>query len=223
MSVRVGDGVRQFVFIDIAGENAFFIRKQLEGMEQFAFVVVQLRFQGEGRVAFVQVGQEFGDEGHFGLGFLVAAACLAFAGRKSFFHGGDIRQNEFRVDDVNVAQRVHGTEFVDDVVIVKAADYLHDGVHFTDVRQELVAQAGAFRSALDQAGDIHEFNKRGDNFFRTGHVGEHLQAGIRDCYHTHIRVNGAERIVGRLGLACPGDRIEESGFADVGETYNTCL
>lgn len=52
-------------------------------MEQLAFIVVQLRFKGEGGIAFVQVGQEFGDEGHFGLGFLVAAACLAFAGRES--------------------------------------------------------------------------------------------------------------------------------------------
>ena len=184
------------------------IREFLEGMEQLAFIVVQLRFKGEGGIAFVQVGQEFGDEGHFGLGFLVAAACLAFAGRESLFHGGDIRQNEFRVDDVNVAQRIHGTEFMNDIIIVKAADYLHDGVHFTNVRQKLVAQAGAFRGALDQAGNIHEFNKRGDDFFRTGHVGKNLQAGIRDCYHTHVRVNGAEGIVGRLGLARPGDRIE---------------
>ncbi len=82
------------------------------------------------------------------LASFVAAACLAFAGRESLFHGGDIRQNEFRVDDVNVAQRIHGTEFMDNIIIVKAADYLHDGVHFTDVRQKLVAQAGSFRGSL---------------------------------------------------------------------------
>lgn len=53
---------------------------------------------------------------------------------------------------------------MDDVVIVKAAHHLHDGVHFTDIRQELVAQSGSFRGALDQAGNVHEFNERGDDF-----------------------------------------------------------
>ena len=112
---------------------------------------------------------------------------------------------------------------MDDVVIVKAAHHLHDGVHFTDIRQELVAQSGSFRGALDQAGNVHEFNERGDDFFRAGHVGKHLQAGVRHRDHAHVRINGAEGIIGRLGLAGSGDRVEEGGLADVGETYNTCL
>lgn len=45
---------------------------------------------------------------------------------------------------------------MDNIIIVKAADYLHDGVHFTDVRQKLVAQAGSFRGSLDQTGNIHD-------------------------------------------------------------------
>ena len=221
--VRIVDGVRQFVFIDVAGKDAFFVRKELEGMEQLAFVVIQLRFKGEGRIALIQVGQQLGDEGHLRLGFLVSAAGLALPGGKPFVHGGDVRQNELRIDDFNVAQGVHGTKLVDDVVIVKAAHHLHDGVHFTDIRQELVAQSGSFRGALDQAGNVHEFNERGDDFFRAGHVGKHLQAGVRHRDHAHVRINGAEGIIGRLGLAGSGDRVEEGGLADVGETYNTCL
>ena len=203
--------------------DAFFVRKELEGMEQLAFVVIQLRFKGEGRIALIQVGQQLGDEGHLRLGFLVSAAGLALPGGKPFVHGGDVRQNELRIDDFNVAQGVHGTKLVDDVVIVKAAHHLHDGVHFTDIRQELVAQSGSFRGALDQAGNVHEFNERGDDFFRAGHVGKHLQAGVRHRDHAHVRINGAEGIIGRLGLAGSGDRVEEGGLADVGETYNTCL
>mgnify|MGYP000650737988 CR=1 FL=1 len=112
---------------------------------------------------------------------------------------------------------------MDDVVIVKTADHLHDGVHFPDIRQELVAQARAFRGPFHEAGNVHEFNERGNDLFRAGHVGKHLQACVRHGHHAHIRVNGAEGVIGRLGLAGSGDRIEEGGFADVGETYNTCL
>ena len=46
------------------------------------------------------------------------------------------------------------------VRILKTADDLHDGVHLADVREKFVAQAFALRRAFDEAGDVHEFNRR---------------------------------------------------------------
>jgi len=40
------------------------------------------------------------------------------------------------------------------VGVLETADHVDHGVHFADVRQELVAEAFSLRRALDQPGDV---------------------------------------------------------------------
>lgn len=47
-------------------------------------------------------------------------------------------------------------------------------------------------------------------------VGQRLETGVGHCHHTHIGVNGAERIIGAF-RACIGDGIEQGRLADVGQ------
>lgn len=117
---------------------------------------------------------------------------LALPGGKPFVHGGDVRQNELRIDDFNVAQGVHGTKLVDDVVIVKAAHHLHDGVHFTDIRQELVARPAPSEAPLTRPAMSTNSMSVGMIFSEPDMSESTWQAGVRHRDHAHVRINGAE-------------------------------
>ena len=104
------------------------------------------------------------------------------------------------------------------VGIVEAARDLNDGVDFADVREELVAQALALAGALDEAGDVDKLDRRRDDDGGAGNLPQHFQARVRHCHHADIRVDGAERIVGRFRLTAAGDGVEQRRLADVGET-----
>ena len=66
-------------------------------------------------------------------------------------HRGEIGQDQFGGDDLDVAHRIDRAGDVMDVVVLEAADDLDDGVDFADVGEELVAEALARARALDQA------------------------------------------------------------------------
>ena len=84
------------------------------------------------------------------------------------------------------------------IVVLKTAHHLHDGIHFATVRKELVAQTFALRRAFDEAGDIHELDDRRDQLVRTADLGEHGKALVRHGDHPHIRLYRAERKICRL-------------------------
>jgi hypothetical protein len=73
--------------------------------------------------------------------------------------------------------RVHGALDMGDVAILEAAEDMHDGVHLTNVSQELVAQALTLRGSANQARDIHEFQAGGDDLLALADRGEGLQPG----------------------------------------------
>ena len=61
---------------------------------------------------------------------------------------------------------------VDDIRILEHADYLADRVCLADVRQELVAQSGAFARALDEPGYVDERHRGGNDLGRVEHRGQ---------------------------------------------------
>ena len=87
---------------------------------------------------------------------------------------------------------------MDHVRILKAAHHVHDGVHLADIGQELVAQALALGRSLYQARDVHELDNRRGHLRGMVHVRQKAQPLVRHRHHAHIRVDGAERVVGRL-------------------------
>ena len=84
------------------------------------------------------------DELHFLFGFLVAAFGFLVAGGAAFFEGCHVGEDELRVDDLDVADRVDRAELVDDVFIFKTTDHLDDRVGLADVGKELIAESGTF-------------------------------------------------------------------------------
>ena len=109
---------------------------------------------------------------------------------------------------------------MDHVVIVKAAHHMDDGVGHADVAQKLVAQALAPAGSLHQTGNIHKLNDRRSGFFRVVHLSKLVQPVVGDGHHTHIRVDGAEGIVGAL-RAGVGDGVEQGALAHIGQTHDS--
>ena len=78
----------------------------------------------------------------------------------AFLRAGEVGEDEFGVDDLDVA---HGIDRAADVVnirVLETAHHLHDGVHLADVAEKLVAQALAAARAAHESGDVHELDAR---------------------------------------------------------------
>ena len=74
------------------------------------------------------------------------------------------------------------------------------------------------RRAFHQSGDIDKFHSRRNHHAGLGDFAQHLQPRVRHGDDADVRGNGAKGIIRRLGLARPGDGVEQGGFPDVGQT-----
>ena len=162
--------------------------------------------------------------GSFGGGTLVVAAFGGFGHPAGpVLDHFQVGEDQLIVDDVDVGQGIDGLclgdvlHHVDDVVVVKAADHVDDGVAFPDVAQELVAQAGALGGTLHQAGDIHKFHNGRGLFAGLPDFGQLVQPGVGHCDDAAVGLDGAEGIVGGLGVAGRGDGVEKGRLAHVGQ------
>ena len=95
---------------------------------------------GPGRTSIAQSGEHGGH--HIDLQLSVLVAILGF-----FLQGDDaplqriqIGQHQFGFDGFRIANRVDGAFHMRDIAVFKATQHMDDGVGFTDVGQELVAQ-----------------------------------------------------------------------------------
>ena len=106
---------------------------------------------------------------------------------------------------------------VRDVAVLEAAHDMGDRVAFADVGEELVAQPLALRGAAHQAGDVDEVEAGRDDLLRAGDRGQRRQPGVGHGDDADVRLDGAERIVGRLRRGGLRQRVEERRLADVGQ------
>ena len=74
----------------------------------------------------------------------------------------EIGEQQFRLHDLHVAQRIGLPDTVSQVLVLEAAHDVQDRVHLAEVTEELVAQALALAGAGDQPRDVDEANRRGD-------------------------------------------------------------
>jgi hypothetical protein len=106
---------------------------------------------------------------------------------------------------------------VDDVRIGEATDDLGDRVRLPDVGEELVAESLSLAGAADDSRDVDERHDGRDDPLAVEDVGESLQPRIGEAHDPDVRLDRRERVVRRDDLAA-GQRVEEGGLADVGET-----
>ena len=104
---------------------------------------------------------------------------------------------------------------MDDVLVLEAADDLHDGVDFADVREELVAEAFALAAPFTRPAISTNSIAAGITTFVFAIRFSALQPRVRHRDDADVGLDGAEGIVRRLRLARAGDGVEEGGLADV--------
>ena len=202
---------------DVGGVNDFFHRQQKPALGHFQQLFG--KGGGAGGLALVHVGKK--DIGALQL-VLKLLFAVAHQMRGLFAAAGDgfdIGENQLGLDGVDIAGGIDAAIHMDDVFILKAAHHMDDGVHLADVGEELVAQALAVARALDQAGDVHEFQRGRGVFFGVVHLREHVQPFVRHGDHAGVRLDGAKRVIRRL-RARAGDGVKQRALADVRQTDN---
>ena len=129
----------------------------------------------------------------------------------------EIGKHQLGVDRLGVGHRIDAALDMGDVVVLEAAQHMHDGVDLADVGEELVAQPFALGGAAHQAGDVDEGDAGRDDLLRLGDRRDLFQPRIGNGDFAGIRLDGAERIVGGLRGRRPRQRVEQCRFADVGK------
>ena len=220
--VHVGVAVHSGSVIDVADVHHGLVGQQEEVVREGRFLLVGRDHAAAG-LALLEGGLVADQQLQELLGLLVAAGRgLLLHLRDAGVHRLQVLDLELHVHDFLVPDRVHGAVHMDDVAVVEAAQHVQDGVALADVGEELVAQALSAARTPHQTGDIDDIHRGRDRALGFTDIGKHLQALVGDVGGAEVRLDGAEREIGALGL--PGaDAVEEGGLAYVGQADDTAL
>ena len=130
-----------------------------------------------------------------------------------------VGEYQLKVDGLDIPCGADAAVNVDYVIVLEAADNVHDGVHLADIGKELVAKTLALGSPLYKAGNVHELQRSRSELLRIVHFGELVKTLVRNGYYADVRLNGAERIVRGL-CACVCECVEKGALADIRQTYH---
>ena len=106
-----------------------------------------------------------------------------------------------------------------DIAVFKATDNFGNGIGFADVAEEFVPQTFTFGCPGDEAGNIDETGDGRNGAFGMVHVGQNLDAVIRDFDDADVRFNRAEWIISRFCSGF-GNGIEQGALAYVRQSDN---
>ena len=103
---------------------------------------------------------------------------------------------------------------MNDIVVIKATNHVHNSVRFPNVSEELIPEAFSLGSTLYQPRNIYELDYRRGNLLGMIEVGKKLQAFIRNRYNAHIRIDCTKGIIRRLRPRLRY-RIKKSGLSHI--------
>ena len=103
------------------------------------------------------------------------------------------------------------------IFVFKAANDMRDRIGLANVGKELIAKTFTLRCARHQAGNINKFDNRRHDLFRFDDNRQRGEARIGHFDNADVGLDGAEGIVLRRNASL-GQRIEQGGFTDVGQT-----
>ena len=96
------------------------------------------------------------------------------------------------------------------------------GISLSYVGEELVTETLALACALYEPGDVDNLDGGWDDLGGMLNLVKHLESVVGDRYDAYVRLNGAEREVGRLGLSVR-EAVEKSRLADIGQADYAAL
>ncbi len=163
----------------------------------------------------------FLDRSHSQFGLFVSRFCSPLGFRQSIFESLDIGQHQFGFDGLHIGYRIDFACHVCHVRILKATNDLKNGVDFTDMGEELIAEPLPFAGSFDDTGDIHQFEHGGQNSLRSDLRGNPLKASIWNTDNSFIGFDRAKRVIGGLSPLGTGEGIEKCTLANVGQADDT--
>ncbi|CDC61050.1 uDP-N-acetylglucosamine enolpyruvyl transferase [Clostridium sp. CAG:448] len=143
-------------------------------------------------------------------------ACALHAAFQCFH----VCENQFQVDGFQVAYRVDGSLYMDDVRILKAAYNVQNGVYLADMRKKFIPEPFTLGGAADQSRNVDKFDNGRGEFFRIVHLCQDIQTVVRYRNNTHVRFNGAEGVIGGFRTGA-GQCVEQGAFSHVGKPDDT--
>ena len=214
--------VLETVFGDVGDIHDRLAGEQVEAANQLLLIVAQGLEQGARRLAFAEVRDQQFQQGLLGHGVFVAALGVAGDFLQLLLAAVEVGEDQFEVDDLDVALGVDTVGDVNDVVILEAAHHVGNGIGLADVGEELVAQAFALRRAFYQAGDIDELHGGRQHALRLDDFSQCIQARVGHWHDAAVGFDGAEReVLGRdPGF---GEGVEQGGLADVGQADDAAV
>ena len=194
----------------------------MEALDHRFFVGAHVLHQAARRLAFGEVSDQLLQQAFLDHGVLVTALGVTRDFLQLLLAAVEVGEDQFQVDDFDVAFRVDAVGDVNHVLVFEAADHVGDGIGFTDVGQELVAQAFTFRGAGHQACDVDEFHGGRQDALWIDDGRQGFQAWIRHRHDTAVRLDGAEgEVLGRdTGF---GQGVEQGGLADVRQADDAAI
>ena len=100
---------------------------------------------------------------------------------------------------------------------LEATHHLDDGIGFTDMAEKLVPETLPGAGTSNQACDVDDLQRGGNQFLRLDVVTEDGKSGIGNRHDTNIGFDGGKGVIGRVSPG-GGQRIEEGRLAHIGQT-----
>lgn len=149
---------------------------------------------------------------------LATTASLLAESLESLLDELDILDAQLLADDGQVADGVDIALDVDNLGVIEATNHLENGIDGTNVRQEGVTETSTSRGTAGQTSNIVDGQVGGHNGLGLVVIDKPVESLIGDDDTSLLGVNGGIRKVGRVTKGGLGDRLEERGLANVGET-----
>ena len=223
------NALHQVVLAHVAGVEHGLGAQQAHLVQHGLLLGIPLvKVKAAGGLACAQVISQLLQPGGFSGSTLVVAA-LGSLGHpaRAVLNDLEVREDQLVVNGIDVGDGVHGLglgyvlHHMDDVVVIKAAHHMHDGIALADVAQELVAQACTLAGTLDQTGDVYKLHDGRCLFIGLPDLSQLVQPLVRHGHDAAVGLNGAEGVVGGFRVLGGGDGVEQSGLADVRQTDDT--
>ena len=164
---------------------------------------------------------EFFQDFSFGDGRFVTALGVLGQTLDFLLDAFEIGHDELGRDGLDVADGINGTGDVMDVFVFEAANDLDDGVDFADVSEEFVAKTFALGGAFNESGNVNEFDSGRNDDLGLGDLRQDFEAGIGDGDDADVWIDGAEGVIGGLGLARACDGVKQGRFAHIRQANNS--
>ena len=109
----------------------------------------------------------------------------------------DIREDQLQIDGFDISGRIDRSVYMNDIVIFKTTDNMYDGIYFTDIGKELVAQAFTLAGTLYKTCNINKFDGGWCYLLCVIQFTQFHNSFIGNSNNTYVWVDGCKRIVCR--------------------------